>query len=137
MNKYLKEFLRRGLIFSGFGPIVLGVVYLIVSKNIVDFTLTATEVFTAIVSIYCLAFLQAGASVFNVIEHWPLLKLITCHFATIYVAYITCYIVNSWIPFALKNLIWFTVIFVVIYAIIWLTVYLCTKGVAKKLNDKI
>ena len=31
MNKYLKEFLKRGLMFGGFGPIVLGVIYFLVN----------------------------------------------------------------------------------------------------------
>ena len=30
MNKYLKEFLHRGLIFGGFGPLVAGIVFLII-----------------------------------------------------------------------------------------------------------
>jgi hypothetical protein len=137
MNKYLKEFLHRGLVFGGFGPIVIGVVYLIISTEISDFFLTASEVLTAIVSIYALAFLQAGASVFNVIEHWSMLRSITCHFVTVYFAYITCYLVNSWIPFKLENVVWFTVIFITVYVIIWLIVYLCVKTVAKRLNSKI
>ena len=29
MNCYVKEFLKRGLMFGGFGPIVAGIVYLI------------------------------------------------------------------------------------------------------------
>ena len=29
MNKYLKEFFHRGLIFGGFGPIILGIVFAI------------------------------------------------------------------------------------------------------------
>ena len=27
MNKYVKEFLIRGMMFSGLGPIVLGIIY--------------------------------------------------------------------------------------------------------------
>ena len=32
MNKYVKEFFKRGLIFSGFGPIVAGIVYLCIES---------------------------------------------------------------------------------------------------------
>lgn len=27
MNRYVKEYITRGLIFAGFGPIVLGIIY--------------------------------------------------------------------------------------------------------------
>ena len=37
MNKYLKEFLLRGLMFSGFGPIICGIVFLILNYTVKDF----------------------------------------------------------------------------------------------------
>ena len=74
MNKYLKAFLHRGLIFGGFGPIILGIIYAILQKTIEGFTLDGAEILVAIVSIYLLAFMHAGVSVFNQIEEWSLLK---------------------------------------------------------------
>jgi len=56
MNRYLKEFFHRGLIFGGFGPIVLGVIYAIVEASVADFSLSGMQVLVAIVSIYLLAF---------------------------------------------------------------------------------
>ena len=29
MNKYVRSFLHRGLMFGGFGPIIIGIVYLV------------------------------------------------------------------------------------------------------------
>jgi hypothetical protein len=71
MNKgYFKAFLHRGLIFGGFGPIIVGIVFFVLSLTLEDFSLSGQEVFFAIISTYLLAFLQAGASIFNQIESW-------------------------------------------------------------------
>ena len=137
MNKYLKQFLHRGLMFGGFGPIIAGVVFLILHFTLADFSLSGYQVFLAILSTYLLAFVQAGASVFNQIEEWALTKSLLCHFLTIYLVYSICYIANSWIPFEPMVLVIFTAIFVVAYFIIWFTVYFCIKAVSKKLNAKI
>ncbi len=134
MNKYLKEYLHRGLMFAGFGPVILGIIYFILSKTINNFSLSGSEVLLAIVSIYMLAFVQAGSSVFNQIEHWPLTKSLFCHFASLYTVYVICYCVNSWIPFEWGVIGIFTAIFVVLYFVIWFTVYFIAKATSKKLN---
>lgn len=137
MYKYLKAFLHRGLIFGGFGPIVVGIVYAILSKTVVGFYLEGTEVLLAILSTYLLAFLQAGATVFNQIEEWQLPKSLLCHFVTLYGAYSVCYILNSWIPFEPMVLLIFSLIFVVVYFVIWIIVYFSVKATCKKINTKL
>ncbi|MBQ7292305.1 MAG: hypothetical protein IJW79_01050 [Clostridia bacterium] len=49
MNKYLKEFLHRGLMFGGFGPIIMAIIYLILSYSVDGFSLSGSEVFVAVV----------------------------------------------------------------------------------------
>lgn len=137
MNKYFKDFLLRGLMFSGFGPIILGIIYAILEKTVPNFALSGTEILVAIISVYLLAFLQAGASVFNQIEAWSAPKALLCHFSVIYFAYTGCYLINRWIPFNLNVLIIFTLIFAVAYFIIWLTVYISVKLVSRKFNEKL
>ncbi len=137
MNKYVKEFLHRGMMFSGFGPIIAGIVYLCVSFSVEKFVLTASQVLLAIVSTYILAFLQAGASVFNQIESWSIPKSMFFHFVTIYIAYVSCYLINVWIPFEPKIILIFTAIFIVVYLVVWLVVYLCIKATSKKFNSKL
>ena len=137
MKNSVKEFFHRGLMFGGFGPIVVAIIYLILSATIDDFSLSGAEVFTAIISIYLLAFVHAGASVFNQIEHWPVMKSLLCHFATLYVAYVLCYIINSWIPFDIKIVGIFTAIFVGIYLAVWVIVYICVKSTGKKMNSRL
>lgn len=136
MNKYVKEFFKRGLMFAGFGPVILGIIYAILENTIMGFSLGGIEVLIAIASTYLLAFVQAGASVFNQIESCPIAKSLFCHFGSIYLAYVLCYLVNTWIPFEIMAVVIFTAIFLVIYAVVWLTVYLIVKANEKKLNAK-
>lgn len=137
MNKYVKEFFHRGLIFGGFGPIILGIIYFILSKIIDNFTISGDEALLAIVSIYLLAFVHAGASVFNQIEHWGIGKSLLCHLSTLYVAYSLCYVINTWIPFEPKVLLIFTAIFMAIYFVVWGIVYFSIKATSKKINAKL
>ena len=133
----VKEFFRRGMSFGGFGPIICGMVFLILSFTLEGFTLTGTQVFVAILSTYLLAFVHAGASVFHQVESWSLAKSLLCHLGTLYFSYILCYIVNSWIPFEPIALLIFTGSFVVGYLVIWLIIYLCIKVAARRLNQKL
>ena len=134
MNYYVKQFFLRGMMFGGFGPIVAGIVYLILSFTLPDFSLSGTEVFLAILSTYLLAFLQAGASIFNQIEHWPIAKSLFFHFTTLFLAYSLCYILNRWIPFEWTILLLFAGIFTVTYFVIWLSVYFSVRAFTKRVN---
>ena len=137
MNKYVKEFFHRGLVFSGFGPIIFGIVIFIVSKTTDNLVLSGGEVLTGIVSTYLLAFAHAGASVFNQIEHWSIGKSLLCHLLTLYVAYSLCYVINTWIPFDPKVLLIFTIVFLTIYFVVGGIVYLSIKATSKNCNAKL
>lgn len=137
MNRYIKEFFHRGLVFGGFGPIIMGIIYVVLQKSSPDFSLSGGEVCLAIISIYILAFIQAGASVFNQIEHWPIMKSLFFHFGSLYLAYVICYLLNSWIPFKAEVVLIFTAVFIGIYFAVWLTVYFSVKAAEKKLNRKL
>ncbi len=137
MNKYLKSFLYRGLIFAGFGPIVVGIVYLTLSQTLDNFSLSGEDAFLAIVSTYLLAFVHAGASVFNQIEKWSIAKSLLGHFTTLYLAYILCYLANSWIPFEWSVVGIFTAIFILGYFTVWMIVVLSIKATEKRLNVRL
>ena len=137
MREYVKCFFLRGLIFGGFGPIVLSVIYLILSLTVDGFALNGIEVFLAIVSVYVLAFVQAGASVFNQIERWSIGKSLLIHLSVLYCAYMLCYLVNTWLPFEPIAVLIFTAIFIGVYASVWLIVFLIVKNTSKKLNQRI
>lgn len=137
MNPYLKKFIHRGMLFGGFGPIVVGIVYVCVSAGVGGITLTAGQVLVAIVSSYFLAFIQAGVSVFNEIDSWPLMKTLLFHFALLYITYVSCYLINSWIPFDIGIVGIFTAIFVSAYLVIWITVYLSVRNLGRKMNSRL
>lgn len=137
MNIYVKRFLQRGMAFGGFGPIIAGIIYAVIDANTDNLVLTGVEVCIAIISTYALAFIQAGASVFNQIEHWSVPKSTLFHFGAIYIAYVGCYLINTWIPFEPIVIAIFTGIFAVSYLIIWSIVVITIKLTSKKLNKKL
>ena len=123
--------------FGGFGPIILGIIYAILQKTTADFSLDGTQVLIAIVSIYLLAFVQAGASVFNQIDSFSIPKSLFCHLSILYLAYVFCYLINSWIPFSANVILIFTAIFLIIYFVVWITVFLSIKVISRRLNAKL
>lgn len=135
MNKYLKEFLHRGVIFGGFGPIIMAIIILCVSP--IQKSFSGIEIFIAIISTYFLAFIHAGVSVFNQIEEWSIAKSTLLHLGSLYLAYLSCYLLNSWMPFEWGVVLIFTLSFVVLYFIVWLIVFITVKKTIKHLNDKI
>ena len=137
MNKYVKNYLQRGIAFGGFGPIITGIVLWIVQLSGVDVRLNGAEVLLAVATTYVLAFVQAGSSVFNQIEGWPIAKSTGIHFASLYVVYVGSYLANRWLPFRWEIILLFTAIFVAVYLIVWLTVYLIVRITSKKLNKSL
>ncbi len=137
MKKYFEIFVHRGLIFGGFGPLVLGIVYSVLQSTVENFSLNGLQVLIAIISVYLLAFVQAGATVFNQIESFSLPKSLFCHLSLLYVVYTACYLINDWIPFKAEVLLIFTAIFMLIYFTVWIIVYLSVKAVSRKLNARL
>ena len=123
--------------FGGLGPMILGIVYAVLEASIDGFSLGGAEVLIAIVSTYLIAFVQAGASVFNQIEEWQPMKSVLFHFLSIYAVYALAYVMNSWIPFDPRVLLIFTGIFVLVYAVIWLTVYFSIKLVSRRMSARL
>ena len=123
--------------FGGFGPIVASIVFAILGATLENFHIDGWQILLSVVSTYLLAFVHAGASVFNQIEHWSIAKSLACHFATLYVAYTLTYTLNTWIPFEPMALLIFTGIFVAVYAVIWLIVFFSVKSAEKRLNRKL
>ena len=123
--------------FGGFGPIVLAIIYYFISLFNEGITFGGKEILRGMISVYLLAFVHAGASIFNQIEEWGICKSIGVHFSVLSVAYSLCYFMNSWIPFNLKGFLIFTGIFAAIYIVVWAIVYICVRGSSRKINDKL
>ncbi len=133
MNKYVKEFIHRGLMFSGLGCIIAA----IIMSSEPSLMNSGKAVLTAIVSTYFLAFIHAGSTVFHMIESWSAVKSAFFQLLTLYVSYLTCYLANSWLNFNMVVVGIFTLVFVVVYAAVWLTVYISIKTVSKKMNKQL
>lgn len=130
----VKDFFFRGLLFGGFGPVVLGIVYLILHHTLEDLTLSGEEVFHGILSTYVLAFIHAGSGVFHQIERFSPGKACLCQMSLLYASYVLCYMLNDWLPFEPMAIAIFTAAFVGGYGVICLVVYLSVRAAAKRLN---
>ena len=137
MNGYLKSFLHRGLIFGGLGPIVTAVIFFFIELSGVELMLDGTDILIAVISTYMLAFIQAGASIFNQIEHWSVGRSLLFHYSSLFIAYSLCYLVNSWIAFEPTVILIFCLIFALVYFTVWFTVYFSTKAYTKRLNESL
>lgn len=137
LKKYFKDFLLRGLISMGFGPIILSIVYGILGLCRVVDKLAVNDVVLGFLSITALAFLCGGITVVYQIEEIGISKAITLHGIALYVAYAVVYITNNWLKDGLIPFLIFTVIFVAGYALVWLVIYLITKRGTDSLNKKI
>lgn len=134
MKKFLKEFLLRGLICAGGGPVVLAIIYGILGATGVVESFSPAEVCLGILTITLLAFVAAGMTAIYQMEQLPLLTMILLHGGALYIAYLLTYLINGWLVNQLTGILIFTGIFIAGYAIIWLIIYRIEKKKAAKLN---
>ena len=134
MKKFVLEFLRRGLIASGIGPIVLAIVYLILQQTAAVVTLSVNQVCIGIFSITALAFIAGGMNTIYQIEQLPLMMAILIHGGVLYICYLGTYLLNNWLDFVVLPIVVFSAIFVVGYIVIWAIIYSIIKRNTAKLN---
>ena len=134
MKKIVSEFLRRGLIACGFGPIVLAILYLILHRNGIIETLTVDEVCLGIFSLSALAFLAGGMNVVYQIERLPLMAAILIHGIVLYCSYLGTYLINDWLEWSSVPILVFSCIFVLGYLVIWAIIYTIIKKDTEKVN---
>lgn len=134
MKKFVLEFLRRGLIAAGIGPIVLAIVYLVLQQASAVETLAVNQVCIGIFSITALAFIAGGMNAIYQIERLPLMVAILIHGGILYISYLVTYLLNDWLDLGIVPMILFSAIFVVGYIVIWAIIYSGIKRNAAKLN---
>ncbi|MBR4032511.1 MAG: DUF3021 domain-containing protein [Clostridia bacterium] len=134
MKKFVLEFLRRGLIASGIGPIVLAIVYLILQQTAAVETLSVNQVCIGIFSITALAFIAGGMNAIYQIERLPLMVDILIHGGILYISYLATYLLNDWLDFGALPIIVFSAVFVVGYIVIWAIIYFIIKRNTDRLN---
>ena len=134
MKKIVLDFLRRGLIAMGIGPIVLVILYLAFQNNFGIQMLTVNQVCVGIVSLSALAFIAGGINVIYQIERLPLMAAISIHGMILYLGYLGTYLINGWLEQGIIPIIAFSGIFAVGYLAIWGIVYSIVKRNTEKVN---
>ena len=127
MKKYVMEFVQRGLVTCGFGPVVLAVIYLVLQQQTGIIHLTVNQVCTGIFSITALAFVVGAMSAIYQIERLPLITAILIHGIVLYISYLVTYLLNNWLEEGMIPLLVFTCIFAGAYLIIWAIIYSIIK----------
>ena len=135
MKKFVLEFVCRGFIATGLGPIVLAIVYLILKQSAAIDTLTVNQVCIGIFSLSVLAFIAGGMNAIYQVERMPLMTAILIHGGVLYIGYLGTYLLNDWLDFGIIPIIVFTAIFVVGYIVIWAIIYSIIKRNTAKLNE--
>ena len=134
MKKVALEFLRRGVMSCGVGPIILAVLYLILHHNGVVENVSVKELCVGIFSLTALAFVAGGINALYQLERLPLMAAILIHGSVLYVSYLMTYLVNGWLEWGRVPVLGFTGIFVVGYLVIWAVIYFVIKRKTKSLN---
>lgn len=137
MKKYVNEFLHRGLLCMGFGPIILGIVLAVLNICGVVESVSVSQVALGIFTITIMAFVAAGITVVYKIEELPLLYAILIHGAVLYIGYLAIYLVNGWLENGITPFIVFTIVFVLGFLLTWTIVYLFIRNDIQKMNRKI
>lgn len=135
MRKILLEFLRRGLVACGFGPLFLAILYLILQYQTDLRILTVDQVCIGIFSLTALAFVAGGMNVIYQIERLPLMVAIFIHGGVLYISYLAAYLVNNWLEWGTTPILVFTGIFVLSYLAIWAVIYSIIRRNTEKLNE--
>ena len=135
MKRKSLEFIRRGLLSCGFGPIVLVVLYAILHHQCNVQTLTVREVCLGILSLSVLAFVAGGMNVIYQIEQLPLMAAILIHGGVLYLCYLATYLVNGWLERGTMPILVFSCIFVLGYLVVWAIIFAINKKNTARLNE--
>ena len=136
-KQFWKEFLLRGLVSCGFGPLILAIIYGALGAWGAVESLTPAEVCRGIVSIALMAFIAGGMTAIYQNEALPLFSAILIHGIVLYLDYMMIYLVNGWIANGVKPLVIFTGIFVAGYALTWAVIYAITRKATQRVNHRL
>ena len=134
MKRHILEFIRRGMMACGLGPLVLAVLYLILQHQGLVQTIKVSDICLGIVSLSALAFIAGGMNMIYQVEHLPLMAAISIHGAVLYIAYLVTYLVNGWLERGITPLLVFSAIFILGFLLIWAGIYFITKRNTERLN---
>lgn len=134
MTKHVKDFCKRGLIAAWGGPVIMAIVWLCLKANGVVETLTVDQAVLGIISTTVMAFIASGVSVVYRIETLPKPMAGLIQMAVLYIDYMGIYLLNGWLP--VDQIGMFTLIFIAVFAIIWMIIYLSIRIKVNRINQK-
>ena len=135
MKRFIGDFLRRGFIACGIGPIILAIIYLILQQSADVHTLTVNEICIGIFSLTALAFIAGGMNAIYQIERLPLMMAILIHGSVLYISYLITYLLNDWLERGAIPMIVFSAIFVAGFIVIWAIIYLIIRRNTARINE--
>ncbi len=137
MKQFIKNFIHRGAMFCGLGPVIAAIVYIFLSANgtveNVPVSTYIQEIFTSTL----MAFIAAGISAVYTVDKlaFPLAGLIQG--SVLLLDYLSIYLFNGWLKPNPAAIVIFVVIFAAGFAAIWLIIYKSVQRQIKKLNENI
>ena len=137
MKRFILEFLRRGLIACGLGPIILAIVYFSLQQTAEIETISVNKVCLGIFTMTALAFIVGGMNALYQIECLPLVTAILIHGSVLYLSYLATYLINGWLEFGVIPIFVFSAIFVVGFIVIWAIIYLISRKNIDKINEQL
>lgn len=137
MKKCILDFMKRGLLASAGGPLVMAIVLFILGCNGTVETLDVFDVVKGILSVTLMAFIAAGITAVYQVEQLPLPIAIGLHCIALYFDYLLIYLFNGWLLNQLIPILIFTGSFLIGFAVIWLFVWLNIRKKASTLNSKL
>ena len=134
MKSFARDFIRRGFIACGLGPVILAVFYLLLQYKGAVEVLSVNQVCIGIFSLSALAFIAGGMNAVYKIEKLPLMAAILIHGSVLYVCYLVTYLLNDWLESGILPILVFSAIFISGFLVIWLIIYSVVKRKTEKLN---
>jgi len=132
MKEFWIKFLKRGFMAAWTGPLVVSIVWACLGSAGVIESLEGHTVLMGVVSGIIIAFIAAGINVIYEMEQIPRAMAILIHMAVLYLDYLVIYLLNDWL--AVKNIGWFTLIFVVGFLAIWAIILLIIRKQTGRMN---
>ena len=133
MKAFLKEFVKRGSMFCGGGPLIVAIIYMFLPVETVGVSHIVTEILTSLL----LAFIAAGISAIYTVEKIPYPTAGLIQGSVLLADYLTIYLINGWIPVTWLSITMFVTIFVAAFLTISLIIYHSIKVQIEKLNKQI
>ena len=137
MKQFFHSFLQRGLGAAALGPVVLAVVYLILSACDVVTEVSVQKISWEILTVTLMAFIAGGVSAIHTVERLSVFFAALIQGSALYVDYLLFYLLNGWLRRQFLSIVIFTVCFVLGYLVVWIIILFVTRARVKQLNRRI